>query len=87
MRNQSFQSTGLTIWILEYSHKHGIDINVYKTQADVERAALEIVAQYRDDFNIASDLSDAEVLANWSELTHDLESIWYYSQDVLHQAS
>ena len=73
--------------VIRILSKHGIDINVYKAQADAERAALQIVAQYRDDFNIAPDLLDAEILANWSELTHDLESILYYSKDVLHQAS
>jgi hypothetical protein len=40
-----------TVYVLSYSHRHGLDINVYSTQKSAEKSKREIEAssEFRDD--------------------------------------
>jgi len=62
-------------WVVIYSHKFGIDVGVYHNAKDAEEAAINIVKEYRKDFDIDEKMSDIDVLNNWDELTHGTEWI------------
>ncbi|MBD2305650.1 hypothetical protein H6G17_08980 [Chroococcidiopsis sp. FACHB-1243] len=76
-----FRSLG-EVWVLEYSHKHGVDCAYYLTEEDAKLAALEIVNNYRDELDISPDVTNEEALDNWNVLTNDVESIWYHCESI-----
>ena len=61
--------------VIIYTHKHGADVTVYATEAAAEEAALGIVKEYRNDFDVPEDVTDEEALERWQELTECAESI------------
>jgi hypothetical protein len=57
------------ITVLLYSHRHGIDIELFKTMEEAHAYALSIVKEYRQDLGVPESLSDQEALDDWPELT------------------
>lgn len=67
--------TSTMVWTLVYEHKHGSDVMVYATAAAAKEAVLELVRDYRAEFEVSPDITDEEALANWYELTDGTESM------------
>jgi hypothetical protein len=44
----------MSVYVLVYSHRHGIDASVYATQGDAERAACDIVLSCLDEVDKAT---------------------------------
>jgi hypothetical protein len=41
--------TGMSVWLLVYTHKHGMDASVYTTREKALDSAIDIVREYMDE--------------------------------------
>jgi hypothetical protein len=64
------------LYVVVYNHQYGVDVTALaRTEELANREAEKIVQDWRDDFNIDPELSDAEARKDWMELTGGRESI------------
>lgn len=64
------------LYVVVYNHQYGVDVTALaRTEELANREAEKIVKDWRDDFNIDPELSDAEARKDWLELTGGRESI------------
>jgi hypothetical protein len=78
----------MTVWVLQYEHKHGTSISVWADE-EVARTAMEsIVRTYRDDWDVPKKLSTSEAVETWFELTGGNEAFWLEEEPIsgMHQA-
>ena len=72
-----------SVWIVEYSHKHGSDIFVCASEEVAENRCLAIVNEYRDEFESCDRRTDQELLEDWGEFTGYREAISYAKEEVI----
>lgn len=75
----------MNVTVLLYTHKHGTDVTVYTTAQGAAKAAEEIVAEYRDDFDIDKGISDEEAAGDWFQLTDGQENIELVDTQVVEE--
>jgi len=63
------------IYLLIYTHKHGADYSVHRSQKGAQHAAEEIAAEYREDYAPGSMKSNADLVSEWWELTDGDEDL------------
>jgi len=59
--------------VLIYNHKHGTDVIAYVDEDACHKGALEIVREYRADFDVDEEVSDEDALTDWAEHTGNTE--------------
>ncbi len=73
----------MIVWVLSYHHEGSDpDISLWPSTGAAEAAAMALARDYRDDYNVRADMSDQEVLHNWSELTSGQESFEWSPYEV-----
>ena len=68
-----FQPAG--VWVVLYQHKHGADVFVSQTESVAHQQALNLVREYRDDFNADPEDHEDDLLRDWAEVTGGQEFI------------
>ena len=67
------------VWVVLYSHKHGLDMSVHKSEVGAQKYALGLINQYRHEWidlgDEAEPKSDEDLFPIWDEITHGHESI------------
>lgn len=64
----------MTLWMVFYTHKHGHDHFVFKTEKDADKCALKIAKDEAKNMGVTS-YEDSELIFNWPEITDGEENI------------
>ena len=70
------------IWLLLYEHKYGRDVTIYRTEADANEAALELIREYREGYDVGPDVTDQEAWDDWDTITDGVEYLDVVSQPI-----
>ena len=74
------------VWVVEYDHKHGVDITVYSSEKAAQQCMEEIVENWRDDFNVPEDVSNADAIEKWADYSGGTEYLRCNKQNVYKEA-